>query len=99
VKYYLYQGYKIRKDTTVWVPKKNEELPCEGSPKEVPVKVCIASKCKEFDPSTSGCEKYDQEHGVKHKPKPYRLSYALKTPSNGKRGFYGKKDIRDGSFV
>ena len=84
-------------------PKRRKGLPCETFEGirfiRIPRTFCEEAKCEFLDEDTNFCDKYVEQARVHHKPTPHSLNYALRTPSNGKRGFYGKKDIRDGSFA
>jgi hypothetical protein len=79
-------------------PKKRDGLPCEKEVgARVPISIC--ERCEFFDNESGFCDKYIEQENRRHKPKPHSLNYSLRTPSDGKRGFYGKKDIRTGGFA
>jgi hypothetical protein len=87
----------------VKAPKRRKGLPCETFEGlgfiRIPRTFCEEAECEFLDDDTNFCDKYVEQARVRHKPKAFIPQHALRTPSDGKRGFYGKKDIRTGGFA
>jgi hypothetical protein len=66
---------------------------------DVPIKVCIKSKCEFFKPQGCYCQNYVDECKKPHKPKAFQFAKGLRTPSGGDRGFYGHKRLDGKGFV